>query len=241
MVFEIIGYIASAFVAVSLLMVAIVRLRILNLVGCIIFIFYGYFIGSIPIILANSFIALVNIYFLFRIFSKDISRFTYLLINENRKPILDAFIEGAREDIDHHFPLFNERVLEEALKGRGGCFLALRDFTEVGFSYYIELTDLTIFSDPEEKTILNYIQEKLYPDNSIYLQADYITRSYRGMGIAQKLYNELQKSLDPTIKFILTATDRKHKTHIRFLRNNGFRKQKDFPRYSLYMKRIGTY
>ncbi|MBD1566410.1 YgjV family protein [Vibrio sp. S12_S33] len=63
-VIEILGYAASIMVAISLTMKDIVKLRILNFVGCALFTAYGLMIDAWPVVLTNSFIACVNVYFL---------------------------------------------------------------------------------------------------------------------------------------------------------------------------------
>ena len=64
---EIIGYIASAIVLISFLMKNIKKLRIINTVGCLIFIVYGVLLNfSIPIIITNAVIVGINIYFLIK-------------------------------------------------------------------------------------------------------------------------------------------------------------------------------
>jgi hypothetical protein len=62
---EYIGYFASGIVLLSFLMGNIFVLRIINTIGCGFFIFYGVLLGSIPIILTNSAIVLINTYYLF--------------------------------------------------------------------------------------------------------------------------------------------------------------------------------
>jgi len=62
---EYVGYIASGIVLFSFLMGNIFVLRIINTIGCGFFIFYGILLGSIPIILTNSAIVLINAYYLF--------------------------------------------------------------------------------------------------------------------------------------------------------------------------------
>ncbi|MFD1096629.1 uroporphyrinogen decarboxylase [Salegentibacter chungangensis] len=62
---EWIGYIASFFVAISFFMGNIIRLRIVNSVGCIAFIIYGVLIDSWPVIVTNAVIVGVNFYYLF--------------------------------------------------------------------------------------------------------------------------------------------------------------------------------
>ena len=61
---EILGYAASIMVAISLTMKDIVRLRVLNFIGCALFTAYGIMIDAWPVVATNGFIACVNIYFL---------------------------------------------------------------------------------------------------------------------------------------------------------------------------------
>jgi hypothetical protein len=63
---ELVGYLASALVVTSLAMTSVVRLRIISLAGSITFTVYGILIGSVPIIITNSSIACLNIWFLSR-------------------------------------------------------------------------------------------------------------------------------------------------------------------------------
>ncbi|MGB1040019.1 MAG: uroporphyrinogen decarboxylase [Flavobacteriales bacterium] len=62
---EIIGYIAMALIAISFLMKNIRALRILNMLGAGIFVIYGILLNQPPIYLLNSFILIVNLYFVF--------------------------------------------------------------------------------------------------------------------------------------------------------------------------------
>ena len=61
---EIVGYVASALVVLSLTMTSVVRLRSISLVGSIAFVTYGALIGSVPLIVTNVAIACINIWFL---------------------------------------------------------------------------------------------------------------------------------------------------------------------------------
>ena len=62
---EWIGYLSSFFVAISFFMRNIIRLRIVNSIGCIAFIVYGALIDSWPVIITNAVIVGVNFYYLF--------------------------------------------------------------------------------------------------------------------------------------------------------------------------------
>jgi len=62
---EYIGYAASAGVLISFLMKNIRTLRIVNTVGCALFITYGLLLPSWPIVVTNAAIVLINGYYLF--------------------------------------------------------------------------------------------------------------------------------------------------------------------------------
>ena len=61
---EMLGYMASGLVALSLMMRSLRKLRIINLVGSLLFTVYGFIIGAYPVAVLNAFIVLVNLYYL---------------------------------------------------------------------------------------------------------------------------------------------------------------------------------
>ena len=64
MVLEIVGYVASVLVAISLMMSSILRLRIINLIGSLAFTVYGVLIHAYPVAVVNALIVLINLYYL---------------------------------------------------------------------------------------------------------------------------------------------------------------------------------
>ena len=58
------GYLASLVVLVSLTMTSIVKLRVINFIGCLLFAAFAYFIDSYPTMLMNLGIAGINVYYL---------------------------------------------------------------------------------------------------------------------------------------------------------------------------------
>lgn len=66
--YEIIGYVASVLVAVSLMMSKVLTLRLVNMIGAATFSLYGFLIGSIPVAGMNAFIVLINLYYLHQMF-----------------------------------------------------------------------------------------------------------------------------------------------------------------------------
>lgn len=63
------GYLASFVVLISLTMTSIIKLRWINLLGCILFATFAYLIDSVPTVFMNLGIACINIYFLYQIYS----------------------------------------------------------------------------------------------------------------------------------------------------------------------------
>ncbi len=61
---EWVGYAAMIMLMISFVMKDIKKLRVVNTIGCLLFVAYGFMIGSWPIIITNAFITLVNLYYL---------------------------------------------------------------------------------------------------------------------------------------------------------------------------------
>lgn len=64
---ELAGYAASILIAVSLTMTDVYKLRIINSLGCLMFVIYGLNLGVYPVALTNSIIILINIYNLYKL------------------------------------------------------------------------------------------------------------------------------------------------------------------------------
>ena len=65
---EMIGYLGSVFVAISLMMRSLVRLRMINSAGCVVFVIYGILIHAYPVAILNAFIVCINAFYLIRMF-----------------------------------------------------------------------------------------------------------------------------------------------------------------------------
>jgi len=63
---DFIGYAAMIALMISFTVKDIKKLRIINTIGCILFVVYGFMIHSWPIIITNAFITLVNLYYLLK-------------------------------------------------------------------------------------------------------------------------------------------------------------------------------
>ncbi|MFZ6031993.1 MAG: hypothetical protein ACOYVE_01670 [Melioribacter sp.] len=102
---ELIGYVASVLVAVSLMMSSIVKLRIINFIGSVIFTIYGIIINAYPVALVNGFIAIVNIYYLAEIFSRK--EYFDILEVKHDSDFLGYFLKFHEKEIKKYIPTFS--------------------------------------------------------------------------------------------------------------------------------------
>ncbi len=110
-VLEWIGYIASLIVLISLLMSSLKKLRWINLVGSLLFGTYGFLIGSVPTGLMNVGIALINIYYLFKMYGSK-EYFKLLFVDEDSS-YLKAFIDYYKDDI-HGYKTIDYNTVKDA-------------------------------------------------------------------------------------------------------------------------------
>ncbi|MCF6365669.1 MAG: hypothetical protein L3J35_05640 [Bacteroidales bacterium] len=101
---QIIGYIASIIIAVSMTMNSIVKFRWINLAGASFFLTYGILFNAIPIVVLNTFIISVDIFYLVRIYNKK-ELFTTIEIRSVNKYLLE-FLKFHKKEIDKFFPGF---------------------------------------------------------------------------------------------------------------------------------------
>ena len=61
---EWVGYLAMTVLLVSFMMKNVIKLRIINSIGCLFFVIYGVMISQYPIVITNFAIILINLYYL---------------------------------------------------------------------------------------------------------------------------------------------------------------------------------
>lgn len=64
---EYVGYAASILIGISMFMKNIIKLRFINLIGCILFCVYGFIIKAYPVAIVNLVITFTNIYYLYKL------------------------------------------------------------------------------------------------------------------------------------------------------------------------------
>jgi hypothetical protein len=106
---ELVGYLASALVVLALTMTSVVRLRIVSLAGSITFFVYGTLIDSVPIMITNGSIAVINVWFLRKEFASGGPHGRDLGVSHIRadSPFLADFIAFHLIDIHRFQPDFH--------------------------------------------------------------------------------------------------------------------------------------
>lgn len=101
-IIEMIGYFGSALVLVSFLMASVVKLRVINSIGGLVFAVYALLIHSYPTALMNFCLVGINIYYLMRLSHPD--RQYTLIEDRNDSALLRSFLDYYGDDISRCFP-----------------------------------------------------------------------------------------------------------------------------------------
>jgi hypothetical protein len=162
---EIIGYAGSVIVAVSLMMSSILKLRVLNLIGSLVFSVYGFIIGAIPVGLMNGFIVLVNIYYLFEMLSVK-EYFTILEVQKDWE-YLKYFLDFHSKDIKAFNPTF-----EFNPTAKWSIVFMLRNSVPAGLLCF------------------EYLDE-----SSLIVKLDYVIPGYRDFKAGKYIYRNVMKEI----------------------------------------------
>lgn len=117
------GYLASFVVLISLTMTSIMKLRWINLAGCILFAAFAYLIDSVPTVFMNLGIACINLYFLYKIYTTK-EDFTIIKASSDTD-FYQHFLRVNQSDIEKQIKL-------EQLHPDYSSFYMLRDNTIAG-------------------------------------------------------------------------------------------------------------
>jgi len=235
---EMFGYVASFFVAISLLMSSFIWLRVLNLIGAISFVVYGSLLGSIPIVITNGFITIINVYYLIQMFRPDLNGVQYVPIGSERRAQLDDFVAYYHDDIVRFFPDFSTERIDGCFAAGGTAYLALKNLRLVGFALVHPVPPVNDAIGDSLEDVYRYVREALFPEKSIVVPVDYIIRKYRGLGFAHRLYQAIERQ--ESASFLLAPVCGKARKHRRFLLHHGFHLKQSLTRYDLYAKAIRT-
>ena len=160
LLFELTGYAASALIAISMMMGSILRLRLINTAGAVVFAVYGVLIDAYPVAVLNSFIVVVNAYYLFRIWRAK--EYFKILKLKPDSVYLPYFLNFYGDEIRRILPDFEYRPAENQV-----VLFILRDCDPVGV----------------------FIAEQK-PDGVLRVVLDFVIPHYRDLKIGKFLFVE---------------------------------------------------
>ena len=99
---ELFGYLGSFLVLISFLMTSVVKLRVINTIGSLIFMTYAVIIKSYPTAVMNFCLVLINLHYLWKM-SKMGKEYELVKVNADDR-YMDYFLESHYNDIKLCFP-----------------------------------------------------------------------------------------------------------------------------------------
>lgn len=195
-IYELIGYLASILVAVSLMMSKIVKLRIINTLGAITFIIYGILIDSMPVAGVNVFIVAVNVYYLTKIYTTK--EYFKLLQVSSDDEYLSHFLDFYRNEIADFQPGFSCNPGDDDL-----ILIVLRDMIPAGL--------LIGHTGQDDSHILN-------------VELDFVIPQYRDFKIGKFLFHNKRDYFSEQGINTIRAKPELDK-HRKYLEQMGFQKE----------------
>lgn len=195
MIAQILGYLASVLLAISLMVNNDLKFRWLNTFGCLAFIVYGIMINALPVILTNSLLLLINSIYLIKIY-RATETFD-LLTFEPGVTLVQRFLSFYKSDIKTYFPQF-----DEIDKSHNLCFVVLRDLV-----------------------IANIFTATLDDNGDAYVHLNYTVEKYRDYKVGKFIFNQERDFLASKGINRLVYTEQTGKQHQKFLQVMGFKNE----------------
>jgi hypothetical protein len=99
---EMLGYAGSVIVAISLMMRSLARLRLINSIGCLVFIVYGILIHAYPVAILDAFIVCINGFFLIRMYRQE--DYFQLLEISHDSAYLSSLLDFYKDEVQQIYP-----------------------------------------------------------------------------------------------------------------------------------------
>ncbi len=223
---EILGYLASALIAVSMIMVSVVRLRIINLLGSTLFIVYALLLPSVPVLIANLFIVAVNIWHLNKSFRNGRAYCDYIAVGSERHDQIMEYYDVHAARIASFYPHFEKRFIDLAWQFGGQVFIAFHQSKIRGFAVYIPLSQLKnidLGNYAGLKKCVESAEEISKIGDAVFLLLDYIDSKYRDLGLYTKLYKQLNYLGSREFESIFTVCNHEIGRSRAYFKTRGFK------------------
>lgn len=189
---EVIGYLASVLIVVSVTRTSILKLRLYGLAGSVVFTVYGVSLGAWPIVATNLVIIIIHLAFLSRLRSKTHEFFRTLEVDPDSHYMLD-FLKFYAEEIKRFQPEFEYKPAEDQVR-----VFILRDMIPAGL-----------------------LIGQRCRDHSFEVSLDFVIPQYRDFQVARFLYSSRSGVFhDPECRTIWTLPG--EDAHRVYLERTGF-------------------
>lgn len=192
---QLLGYIASLLLAISLLVNNDLKFRWLNTFGCFSFILYGILINALPVILTNSILLLINIIYLIKVYNTK-EDFDLLEFKGDEK-LVHKFLSFYKKDIDNYFPEFDINSSAANLR-----FVVIRDIV-----------------------IANLFAATVSEDGTAFVEINYTVVKYRDYKVGKFIFDHERKYLLSKGVKKIAYRKIFNKQHEQFLVKMGFVKE----------------
>jgi len=189
------GYLASALLAVSLLVNNDLKFRWINTWGCLAFITYGILIHAFPIIVTNAILLLINGFNLVKIYRRN-ENFDLVEFTPDDK-LIHKFMDFYKKDINSYFPQYDPNTVENSIN-----FVVLRDMA-----------------------IANVFVATVMDDGTALVKLNYTVHKYRDYKVGKFLFQKEKQLLVSRGINRLVYTSVFNKQHEKYLLKIGFEKE----------------
>ena len=189
------GYLASLLLAIGLLINNDLKFRWFNTGGNIAFITYGIFLYAIPVVLTNSILLMINLFYLYKIYSRK--ELFELLEFSSGGILIDRFLSFYKQDIAAHFPHFKKEQLEGNIN-----FVVLRDLV-----------------------VANIFSARLANNGKAEVVINYTVTKYRDYKVGRFIFEQEKEYLVSKGIKKLVYTSVANARHQKFLESMGFEKE----------------
>ncbi|MDH3753596.1 MAG: hypothetical protein OEU32_06950 [Acidimicrobiia bacterium] len=190
---EVVGYTASALIVLSITQKSILKLRLLGLIGALVFLTYSIAIGAYPIAVVNVIAAAVHGWYLRKLIRRKEEVFRILHVRPDSSYLLD-FLDFYRDEIQGRFqPEFIYEPSEDQVTA-----FVLRDMVPAGL----------LIGEAKD-------------DGTFEVKLDFVIPQYRDFKIGSYVYSSdsaLLTGIAPTCVW----AEASNRDHGRYLRRMGF-------------------
>jgi hypothetical protein len=193
-----IGYLATIFLALSLLVSNDLQFRWYNTLGCLSFIVYGFLISAFPVMLTNGILLVINIYHLVKVYRYRAEEDFDLIPYSSGDPLVRKFIGFYEKDLAAYFPDYAESSNDNLR------FFVLRDMA-----------------------IANVFAASVEEGGTLTVSLNYTVPKYRDFKVGSFLFDKGRHFLERQNVRRIVYDKVAHPGHAQFLKKMGFVQEGD--------------